>query len=653
MDVQQFLAEFGHIANASSGVARLRELVLVLAIQGRLSPQSPGATAGELLERVREEKRQLIKSRVIRPPKPLPPIGRNDSPHLIPENWVWVRFGEIAQHNSGKTLDSVRNNGIYRDYITTSNLYWGRFDLGNVKQMLIREEELEKCTARKNDLLICEGGEAGRAAVWTSESEVCFQNHVHRARFFGGINPFFAYRFFEKLNVTGEINAYRKGIGISSLSSRALAMIPFPLPPLEEQARIVAKVDELMALCDVLHAQQQDRRRLQAVVRQSTLQAVVAVTSSRELQTASARVIENFERLLSAPEDVEELRTMILELAIQGLLTEQLVNDGDATELIHLLEKKRSTSKRGARKRLDIAADEFPFRLPLNWAWARLSDMGYFLGGGTPSKSNHEYWRGEIPWVSPKDMKSTCIDSSQDHISLQAVEETAVKLIPPGALLFVVRGMILAHSFPVGVARRQVTINQDMKALCPHLPAMSEFLLLLLLGSKRRLLAMIERSTHGTCRIATERIASYVVGIPPLNEQKRITARVQQLMGFCDALQSHLNGANALSGRLARSAISSLTGINVSQQDEPVKAPQIELIAPLRLGAAPNIKSQAPLATILARHRGEMGAKDLWQRFGGEIDAFYVQLRTEVVCGWLEEPGVAEVREKQIDKAGV
>jgi type I restriction enzyme S subunit len=118
--------------------------------------------------------------------------------------------------------------------------------------MPIEDYELERCTAKKGDLLIIEGGEAGRAAVWESDNDICFQNHIHRARFYGKINPYYAYRYFEKLNITGEINQYRKGIGISSMSGKSLGSIPFPLPPLNEQSRIVNKLDQLMALCDEL-----------------------------------------------------------------------------------------------------------------------------------------------------------------------------------------------------------------------------------------------------------------------------------------------------------------------------------------------------------------------------------------------------------------
>ncbi|MGI6302682.1 MAG: restriction endonuclease subunit S [Verrucomicrobiota bacterium] len=247
---------FGEVYTVKENVAELRKAILQLAVMGRLVPQDPNdPPASELLKEIEAEKQRLVKEKKIKTPKPLPEVSDEEVTHEIPTSWAWVRFGDIAQHNSGKTLDKGRNTGEPRDYITTSNLYWGRFELDNVRQMLIRDHELEKCTARKNDLLICEGGEAGRAAVWHFDSEVCFQNHVHRARFHRDIDPYFAYRFFEKLNATGEINQHRKGVGISNMSSKALASIVFPLPPLPEQHRIVTRIDQLMALCDRLDQQ--------------------------------------------------------------------------------------------------------------------------------------------------------------------------------------------------------------------------------------------------------------------------------------------------------------------------------------------------------------------------------------------------------------
>ena len=124
-------------------------------------------------------------------------------------------------------------------------------------------------------------------------------------------------------------------------------------------------------------------------------------------------------------------------------------------------------------------------------------------------------------------------------------------------------------------------------------------------------------------------------------------------MRFCGELEKQLRDAEKAAQRLATVAVAALTGITTEQEEAPVKAPQTELIAPLRLGTPPDVKAQAPLATLLARHNGEMSARDLWQRFGGEIDAFYAQLKTEVAHGWIAEPAVAEVREKSSAAAGV
>ena len=252
---------------APDGIKKLRELILTLAMQGKLVPQDPNdQPASELLKEIEAEKRRMVKAGKIREPKPLPEIKPDEVPYELPKSWEWVRFANIAQHNSGKMLDKSRNKGKYRDYITTSNLYWGFFELDNVRQMPISDEEIEKCTARKGDLLLCEGGEAGRAAVWFYDNEVCFQNHIHRARFYCDIDPYYAYRFFEKLNATGEINQYRQGVGISNMSGKVLASIVLPFPPLAEQKRIVARIDQLMARCDELEKLRAERDQKQTAL---------------------------------------------------------------------------------------------------------------------------------------------------------------------------------------------------------------------------------------------------------------------------------------------------------------------------------------------------------------------------------------------------
>jgi type I restriction enzyme S subunit len=244
---KKIASHFEVLFTTEESVDELIKTIIQLAVMGKLVPQDPkDEPASELIKKIEIEKSAIknIKNTFS--------FNKDNISFNLPQGWKWVKFSDIAQHNSGKTLDSSRNTGEYRNYITTSNLYWGSFDLSSIRKMPIEDYELERCTAKKGDLLIIEGGEAGRAAVWESDNDICFQNHIHRARFYGKINPYYAYRYFEKLNITGEINQYRKGIGISSMSGKSLGSIPFPLPPLDEQSRIVNKLDQLMALCDEL-----------------------------------------------------------------------------------------------------------------------------------------------------------------------------------------------------------------------------------------------------------------------------------------------------------------------------------------------------------------------------------------------------------------
>lgn len=574
MDAQQFLAEFGHIANAPNGIARLREMVLVLAMQGRLLPQAEGESASSLMESIAKEKLSLIASRTIRPPKSLPDVAGEDRPHAIPDTWSWIRFGDIAIHNSGKTLDSIRNSGHPRDYITTSNLYWGRFELNSVKQMLIRDEELEKCTARKGDLLICEGGEAGRAAVWTSDDEVCFQNHVHRARFFGGVNPFFAYRYFEKLSATGEINAHRKGIGISNMSSKSLAMIPFPLPPLEEQSRIVAKVDELMALCDKLETQQQARRKLQNALRQSTLQAVASATSPHELQTTWVRLADNFGRLFHAPADVDDVVAELKNLAVRGLLTEASVTSPDLPAIKADCSQLRAQYIADGlmRRQKLVGMAECEEIYPDHWAVTAFDEVAVVIGGVTKGRD----LRGKQVIVCPY---LAVANVQRGHFKLEglksigiAADELAKYQVHEGDLLITEGGdwdKVGRTAIWRGDVANCLHQNHVFKARVPSKQLLNEWVELVFnSGVGRNYFAGASKQTTNLASINMTQLRSFALPIPPLVEQQRILSALSKLTAHCNDWRRQLERKQALSALLATAVVSSFTGINAEQEDD-------------------------------------------------------------------------------------
>jgi type I restriction enzyme S subunit len=246
-------------------------------------------------------------------------------------------------------------------------------------------------------------------------------------------------------------------------------------------------------------------------------------------------VFEHLPRLTTRPEHIKQLRQTILNLSVRGKLVPQDRHDEPAI--------KRENA-------FTLGPDIVSFPIPPTWRWATLKSLGQLKGGGTPSKSRPDYWEGEIPWVSPKDMKRDYIATAQLSISQEAIQQSAVNLIEPGSLLFVVRGMILAHSFPVALSRIPLTINQDMKALEFSEPAFGEYLLRALKGLKSLVLSKVQRSSHGTCRLEGTDYSNLPIPLPPLAEQRRIVARVDELMALCDQLEVQLTTTEADSRRL-------------------------------------------------------------------------------------------------------
>ena len=236
---------------AQSIKRELRKSLLQEAIQGKLTDQRPeDGSAEELYRSILAEKKRLIKAGKFKKEKPLPPIEEKDIPFDIPENWKWVRLGEVFVHNTGKAQNATApsTGGTMRKFITTSNLYWNSFDFSKVKEMLFTEAEIERCSARKGDLLVCEGGDFGRAAIWPYDEEICIQNHIHRIRPILKLVVKLYYHIFFLYKQTNLLQG--RGVAIQGLSSGALHNLVIPLPPPAEQERIVSKLEELLPLCD-------------------------------------------------------------------------------------------------------------------------------------------------------------------------------------------------------------------------------------------------------------------------------------------------------------------------------------------------------------------------------------------------------------------
>ena len=304
---------------------KLRQKILDLAIRGKLVPQDPNdEPASVLLERIKAEKEQLIKDGKIKRSKKSASSDTSpyeNVPFEIPESWVWTTIGDIFIHNTGKALNAANNDGVLMDYITTSNLYWDKFDLTVVKQMLFTDTEIEKCTVKYGDLLVCEGGDIGRAAIWTYDYDVRIQNHIHRLRGFCNISHRFYYYIFllyKMLNLIGG-----KGVAIQGLSSNDLHKLVIPLPPIKEQCRIVSIIESWFSVIDRVEQEKKD--------------------------------------LCNA---IKQIKSKILDLAIHGKLVSQDPNDEPAIELLRRINPSFKSCDNAHYK-----------NLPSGWSICRLEDI--------------------------------------------------------------------------------------------------------------------------------------------------------------------------------------------------------------------------------------------------------------------------------------
>ena len=359
MDAQQFLAELGHIANAPGGVSKLREMILALAVQGSLVTQDPADTSAT--NQVSEIRRLSSLQRF--DGKRRRTNGHNsafipDPTNLLPAGWSSVRICDIVRVLNGRAYSKQELLDSGTPVLRVGNLFtshkWYFSDL---------ELEDDKC-CENGDLLYAWSASFG-PFIWSGE-RVIFHYHIWKLDLFSTelLNKQYLYTYL--LEKTQEIKASGHGISMAHMTKEKFEQLVVPLPPLKEQSRIVAKVDELMALCDQLEAQQQQRRSLQNKLRQSTLQAVAAATTPHELQATWARLADNFGPLFDAPDDVKALRDAIFELAMRGVLLPNATMDVVASE------------------------DELP-GLPTGWGWKTLGELSEYITSGSRG------WKDYIP----------------------------------------------------------------------------------------------------------------------------------------------------------------------------------------------------------------------------------------------------------------
>ena len=484
----------------------LKSSILQLAIQGKLVEQRPEEGTGEeLYQQIQAEKKRLIQEGKIKKEKPLPEIAEDEVPFEIPEGWKWAYLGELFLHNTGKAQNSSGSNkGVVRKFITTSNLYWNRFDLSKVKEMPFTEQELERCTAQKGDLLVCEGGDCGRAAIWNYDEKVCIQNHVHRIRPYKEVSIEYFYYLFYLYKFTGRLKGH--GVAIQGLSSEAIHKVLCPLPPLAEQKRIVAKIEELLPYLD-------------------------------RYEKAWNR-LEEFNRRFPA-----DMQKSILQMAIQGKLVEQRPEEGTGEELYRQIQaEKQALIKAGKIKKEkplpEIAEDEVPFEIPEGWKWVRLGQAIDMLSGFAFKSSDfketghYRLLRGINLGVATTRWDDTVY-----------VDEMPKKLEPyriqKGDVLIGLDRPWISDGIRVTIYNdeEQTYVVQRVLRVRETCAIIKEYIALLLRSNLFK--SAVEGQTTGISvpHISPGQVGNVVIPLPPIAEQKRIVARLEEILPLCERLK--------------------------------------------------------------------------------------------------------------------
>lgn len=479
----------------------LKNSILQLAVQGKLVEQrAEEGTARELLEQIKLEKDQLIKEKKIKKSKPLPEITEDEIPFEIPESWEWVRLDDVLDIARGASPRPIK------DYVTTSEngINWikigdtekgGKY-INSTNERITLEGMKKSRFVKKGSFLLSNSMSFGRPYILNIDGCIHDGWLVLNQRVHVFEQDYLYYLLSSKMVYYQFCNKV-SGAVVNNLNSDKVRETMVPLPPLEEQHRIVAKIEEILPYID-----QYDK----------------AYTK-----------LETFNKKF--PEDMKK---SILQMAMQGKLVEQRPEEGTADELYEqIVAEKAKLIKEGKIKKEkplpEITEDEIPFEIPSSWKWVRLSQAGFTQTGNTPSKTHPEYFGSTIPFVGPGDIANGKISFSK---GLSEAGRDVARVAYADSILQVCIGGSIGKC---AICNQDVTFNQQINTIYPVI-SLSKYLYYVLDSSYFK--EFMRNNAGGTATpIINRRVwDSIVVPLPPLEEQKRIVAKIEELLPYCDRL---------------------------------------------------------------------------------------------------------------------
>ncbi len=566
--------QFDLLATAPGGVAKLRELVLTLAVQGKLVQQDPSdVPATELLKDIQAEKNRLIAAKALKREKDEPEVTEDALPFDLPASWTWAALGAVIDIVRGITFPAthktkeaapgriacLRTSNVQQTIEWDDLLFVDRSFMGREDQ-LIQHHDIVMSMANSRELV----------------GKVALVDHIpHPEATFGGflgvlrprgIDPRYALAVLRTPYAREMlIDSSSQTTNIANVSLAKLRPLPFPLPPAAEQARIVTRVEELMRLCDALEAKGQLEAAQHGQLVQTLLGALTASISPEELADNWQRVATHFDLLLDRPEAIDALEQTILQLAVRGLLVPQDPNDEPASELLKKIraEKERliAEGKIKRDKPLEpVAIEEVPFVLPTGWSWVRFDELIHPLkpiayGVLVPGPDVE----AGVPFVRIADLS---IDNPapmpEKTISHDIDSQFQRTRLEGGEILMGVVGSI----GKLGVAPPTWAGANIARAICRIVPAdggLREFVLFLLQTGFMQQSFVGDTRTLAQPTLNVGLIRQALTPVPPPAEQARIVARVGLLRRLCADLRQRLAARQTTQAQLAEALIDEVT----------------------------------------------------------------------------------------------
>ena len=568
------------LAAAPGGVARLRELILTLAVQGKLVPQDPAdEPASVLLQKIRAEKDRLIAAKALKREKNEPALTDDELPFELPDSWSWVALGEVIDIVRGITFPAdqktreaapgriacLRTSNVQLAIEWDDLLFVDRSFMGREDQ-LIQHHDIVMSMANSRELV----------------GKVALIEHVpHAEATFGGflgvlrprkIEPRYAMAVLRTPYARSLlIDSSSQTTNIANVSLAKLRPLPFPLPPEAEQSRIVTRVEELMRLCDALEAKGQLGAAQHTQLVSTLLGTLTASATPEELADHWQRVAQHFDLLAGRPEAIDALEQTLLQLAVRGLLVPQDPQDEPASALLQKIrtEKDRliATGQIKQGKPLPpITDEEKPFELPVGWEWGRLEQLSIAIV--------------DCPHSTPKFVESgrLCLDTNSfkqgvllPH-KLRFVDESTfvernARLAPqPGDLVFAREGSVgESILIPDGV---DACLGQRVMLFRFSTQVSKEFVRLAISSTSflDALLAM--HKGIGAKHVNVGDMRNAVIPLPPLPEQSRIVTRITALRRLCADLRQRLAERQSVQARLAEALVANNAQTSTQQEDE-------------------------------------------------------------------------------------